>query len=201
MSEVKLIYLHGFNSSPDSFKAQAVKQRIINMPFVDEDGLDNFLEIPEIPPVPADAAKMLSTIAEKARENHTVAFAGSSLGGFYATWLAEKYDARAVLINPAVKPYDLLAKYLGENINYYTSERWMLEPSHIEQFRELDIDPITRPERYLLMLQKGDEKLDYRQAAKKYRGCPSVIEEGGDHSFVNFENHIDRMLAFCGFTL
>jgi len=196
MDQAKLIYLHGFNSSPDSFKARALRQHIYEKLAVNDD-LEHLLEIPEIPPVPTDAIEMLIRRVETAQENHVVALAGSSLGGFYATWLAERYGVKAVLINPAVKPHNLLRKYLGENVNYYTSEHWMLDETHIEQLQDLDIEHISKPDRYLLMLQTGDEALDYRLALEKYSGCPSIIEEGGNHSFVGFENHIDRILDFC----
>lgn len=190
----KLIYLHGFNSSPDSYKARALKLTMQAMQ------LDQYLEIPDIPPVPIDAIEMLVKSTERIQITHNVAFAGSSLGGFYATWLAERFGGKAVLINPAVRPYVLLEKYLGENVNYYTSERWQLNEVHIQQFRELEIDKITQPERYLLMLQTGDETLDYQHAVVKYADCNVVIEEGGDHSFVDFEKHIDRLLQFCEIT-
>lgn len=219
MGAIKLIYLHGFNSSPDSFKARVLRDYMLEKSAraVDDFSLaktsqkitghkitspektnpEFLLEIPAIPPAPVDAIEMLTRCVEVAQKKYTVALAGSSLGGFYATWLAEKYGSRAVLINPAVRPHDLLRKYLGENINYYTSERWMLDETHIEQLHKLEVEPITQPDRYLLMLQKGDEKLDYRLAVEKYSGCPSIIEEGGNHSFVEFESHIDRILDFC----
>ena len=124
--------------------------------------------------------------------------AGSSLGGFYATALAEHYGCRAVLINPAVRPHLLLQKYIGENVNYYTDEHWQFDASHVEQLRQLDVAHISQPQRYLLMLQTGDETLDYRDAEAKYAGCPAIMEQGGDHSFAGFERHIPRMLEFCG---
>ena len=165
---------------------------------MEQRGMLDQLIIPEIPPVPAQAMSMLKAIYEENKQLSDVAVAGASLGGFYATYLAEHYACKAVLINPAVRPHVLLKKYLGENVNYYTSEHWKLDDSHIEQLRELDTVTITQPERYLLMLQKGDEALDYRQALEKYADCPSVIEEGGDHSFAGFENHIPQILDFCG---
>lgn len=192
MKPVKLIYLHGFNSSPKSHKANVL------WAYMHKQGLDSSLDIPAIPPVPFDAIDTLMKRVEMAQKKYTVAFAGSSLGGFYATWLAERYGARAVLINPAVRPHLLLEKYLGENINYYTSEQWVLDESHIEQFRRLEVDTISRPERYLLLVQTGDETLDYRDAVKKYAECRSIIEQGGDHSFMNFEDHIEQILDFCG---
>jgi len=169
--------------------------------YMDQHGMLDQLIIPEIPPVPAQALAMIKAIIGEIREQADVAIAGASLGGFYATCLAEQYGCKAVLINPAVRPHVLLEKYLGENINYYTSEHWMLDDSHIEQFRQMDVDVITQPERYLLMLQKGDEALDYRQALEKYADCPLVLEEDGDHSFAGFENHIPQILDFCGISM
>jgi predicted esterase YcpF (UPF0227 family) len=192
MRSTRLLYLHGFNSSPQSHKAKALHA------YMAQRGLLEQLIIPEIPPAPADAMAMLMALYEQQPADVTLALAGSSLGGFYATVLAERFGSKAVLINPAVRPHLLLEKYLGENINYYTSERWLLDATHIEQFRELDTATISHPERYLLLLQKGDETLDYRQALEKYRGCQLVLEEGGDHSFAGFEDHIEQILKFCG---
>ncbi len=129
-----------------------------------------------------------------------LSLAGSSLGGFYATWLAEQYNCPAVLINPAVNPHVLLEKYLGENTNYYTAESWVLKQAHIEQFRKLNIENITNPHRYLLMLQAGDETLDYKQALRKYAGCHSIVEQGGSHEFSGFERYLDKILSFCNVT-
>lgn len=195
MQQTKLIYLHGFNSSPDSFKARALQAYFDEKYPGSKFGAEFILEIPAVPPVPDEAIELLVRRVESAMMKSNVALAGSSLGGFYATWLAERYGLKAVLINPAVKPHALLQKYLGENINYYTSQRWMLNESHIEQLRKLEID-VTRPERYFLMLQTGDETLDYRQAEEKYKGSASLIEEGGSHAFDNFEAHIEVILDF-----
>lgn len=194
MKSTRLIYLHGFNSSPQSYKARAL------LAVMQEKSLEQILEIPEIPPVPAEAIEMLISSAENAQKTHKLAFAGSSLGGFYATWLAERFGSRAVLINPAVRPHELLEKYLGENVNYYTSEQWVLNETHIQQFRDLDVEHITQPERYLVMLQTGDETLDYRHAIEKYTGCNLVVEEGGEHAFTDFEKQIDKLLEFCEIT-
>ncbi len=188
----QLIYLHGFNSSPESHKAKVLQAAM------QEKGLDQYLQVPEIPPVPVEAIEMLTNCVEKAQTSYNVAFAGSSLGGFYATWLAEHFGGKAVLVNPAVRPHVLLEKYLGENVNYYTSEKWVLNQTHIQQFRDLDVEKITQPERYLVKLQTGDETLDYQLAVDKYAGCHVEIEAGGDHSFTNFEQHIDSLLDFCG---
>lgn len=192
MSATRLLYLHGFNSSPESYKAKALHA------YMEQRGMLDQLIIPDIPPVPADAMTLLVGLFEQNRKSGQVAVAGSSLGGFYATCLAERFGCKAVLINPAVRPHLLLQKYLGENKNYHTAESWMLDASHIEQLRQLDTVSITQPERYLLLLQTGDETLDYRQALEKYQDCPLVLEHGGDHSFVGFDNHIEQILNFCG---
>ena len=146
---------------------------------------------------PADAVSLLQQHADAITKDGQLALAGSSLGGFYATWLAEHYHCPAVLINPAVKPHELLEKYLGENTNYYTDERWVLDNTHIDQFRRLYIENITDPQRYFLLLQTGDQTLDYREAEQKYRGSPSLIEQGGSHEFSGFERHLDKILKFC----
>ena len=190
----RILYLHGFNSSPQSHKARLLHE------YMQCQGLAENIEIPEIPPMPADAIALLHKRAEVIQQEQGLAVAGSSLGGFYATWLAENFNCPAVLINPAVRPHELLEKYLGENTNYYTAERWVLDKVHIEQFRELYIEKITRPERYLLMLQTGDETLDYRDAVEKYAVCPSIIEPGGSHEFDGFERHLDKLLSFCHVT-
>ena len=192
MKKTRLIYLHGFNSSPESHKSRALHA------YMDEKGMLDRLISPAIPPVPEDAMALLVDLYESNQQHGDIALAGSSLGGFYATCLAERFGCKAVLINPAIRPHLLLEKYLGENINYYTSEHWMLDESHIKQLREMDVKAITHAERYLLMLQKGDEALDYRQALEKYSDCPTILEEGGDHSFAGFENHIPQILNFCG---
>lgn len=187
----KILYLHGFNSSPESHKARVLHE------YMKRTGLGDRIDIPKIPPLPADAIKLLSQRAQQITQDYELSIAGSSLGGFYASWLAEKYNSQAVLINPAVRPHELLRKYLGENTNYYTAENWVLNETHIEQFRELYVETISDPERYLLMLQTGDETLDYREALEKYAGCHAIVEQGGSHEFSEFDRHLDKILEFC----
>ena len=190
----KILYLHGFNSSPGSHKAGVLHD------YMKRKGLSDRIDIPEIPAAPVDAIGLLQQRAKEITKRYALSLVGSSLGGFYATWLAEKYNCPAVLINPAIKPHELLRKYLGENINYYTDQSWVLDEEHIRQFRELYIDKVSNPQRYLLMLQTGDETLDYREALEKYSTSPSIVEQGGSHEFSEFERHLDKILDFCDVT-
>ncbi len=187
----KLLYLHGFNSSPQSHKAQLLRA------YMHARGCGNLVNIPQIPEVPEEARRVLEDTAEKILAEYTLSVAGSSLGGYYATWLAEKYQCPAVLINPSVKPYETLEAYLGENKFYFSDKTWTFDRSHIQQLKAMDVVKISHPENYLLLLQTGDETLDYRQAAEKYKNAECVIEQGGDHAFTGFENHIQRLLDFC----
>jgi len=189
----KIIYLHGFNSSPESYKARAMLDHMIKT------GDQKSLVIPELSHYPDEAIAQISTVIDSLlSENATaqIGFIGSSLGGYYATWFAEKYDSPAALINPSVRPYESLADYIGENENYHTSEKWQFEQKHIQQLLDIEVECISDPARYLVLLQTGDEVLDYRQAEKKYVGCNLLIEEGGDHSFTGFENHIEKISSF-----
>ncbi|MGB5582289.1 MAG: YqiA/YcfP family alpha/beta fold hydrolase [Gammaproteobacteria bacterium] len=194
MTRSRILYLHGFKSSPESHKAKLLQA------YMRRRDLSDYIEIPQIPPIPVDAIELLRGRAELITRDTGLSLVGSSLGGFYATWLAEKYHCPAVLINPAVKPHELLKQYLGENTNYYTAERWVLNESHIRQFSELYIEKITQPQRYLLMLQTGDQTLDYREAKEKYADCPCIIEQGGTHEFEGFERYLDKILSFCNVT-
>ena len=164
-------------------------------------GLRQQLTIADIPPEPDRAAAYLLQQAQTIRQHAVLCLCGSSLGGFYATWLAEQFDCRAALINPAVRPHTLLKKYLGENKNYHTGESWRFEQRHVDTLREMYLPTIRHPERYLVLLQTGDETLDYRDAAEYYRDCKLVIEQGGSHAFDHFESHIPKILDFLGFDM
>ena len=183
-----LIYIHGFNSSPASAKAQLVKSRLEAM------GRGAEFLAPALPHSPAQAASLLDALASR---HSGAALIGSSLGGYYATWLAEKYALRAALLNPAVRPYDLLSTHLGVQQNLYSGERYEFSARHIEELRALEVATIT-PARYLLVTATGDEVLDYRQALDRYRGCRSILIEGADHGLSTFADYVDAVLEFCG---
>lgn len=193
-----LLYIHGFNSSPASFKASLLKQ------YVESRHRADCLLTPSLSGVPEKAIAQLVALIEPVVTGRMknispqVCLIGSSLGGYYATWLAERFDCRAVLVNPAVRPYDLMGNYLGNNVNFHTGENFELTRDHIEQLRQLEVARITKPDRYLLMLQTGDEVLDYKLAIEKYPAVPSIVEEGGGHEFMGFDRHLETVLAFCG---
>jgi hypothetical protein len=132
-----------------------------------------------------------------ARAKPPVTLVGSSLGGFYATHLAEKHGLRAVLLNPAVTPQLDLESYLGTQRNLYTGEAYELTRDHIAEWRALEM-PVIHPERYLLIVETGDEALDYREAVRKYAGARQVVIEGGDHTLASFPEHLPLILEFAG---
>lgn len=122
---------------------------------------------------------------------------GSSLGGYWCTYLAEKYDLPAVLINPSVSPYEMMPNYLGQPLkSYHSDDTYTLTVAHVDEIKSVDTPIIARPDNYWLMLQSGDEVLDYRQALDKYPDSKLLLEDGGDHSFQNFERHIEAAIEF-----
>jgi hypothetical protein len=183
-----LIYIHGFNSSPASSKAQLLKARLVAL------GRGAEFAAPALPHSPAQAAALLDALAVR---NPGAALVGSSLGGYYATYLSEKHGLKAVLLNPAVRPYELLAGHLGPQQNFHTGERYEFAPRHVEELRVLEVAAIT-PERFLLIAATGDEVLDYRAAVTRYRGCRQIVIDGSDHGLSDFGNHVDAVLEFCG---
>ena len=183
-----LIYIHGFNSSPASSKAQLLKARLETL------GRGAEFAAPALPHSPAQAAALLD---EFALRNPDAALVGSSLGGYYATYLAEKHGLKAVLLNPAVRPYELLAPHVGRQKNFHTGEEYDFTAKHVAELRALEVAAVT-PERYLLVAATGDEVLDYRAAVARYRGCRQIVIEGGDHGLSDFGSHMDAVLEFCG---
>jgi predicted esterase YcpF (UPF0227 family) len=150
---------------------------------------------PQLPHRPAEA---IATIEQwmKQHGSSVVSFAGSSLGGFYATVLAERYGGRAVLINPAIDPARDLARYRGTQHNPYTGESYELGDEHFDNLVRLKVTRVTRPSRYLLLVQSGDEVLDWREAVAYYAGGFQSVQGGGDHAFASFPSEIPAVLQF-----
>ena len=184
-----IVYLHGFNGSPQSAKAQYLKR------YLDERGRGAEFICPQLPPRPDLALAVVETeMAQPPKEKITLV--GSSLGGFYATWLAEKHNVRAVLINPAIDPHRGLRACLGPQQAFHGDERYELTEEHLRQWKELVVMNV-HPERYLLLVETGDEVLDYRAAVRKYRGAKQIVVQGGDHSLASFPEQIPLILEFA----
>jgi predicted esterase YcpF (UPF0227 family) len=187
-----LLYLHGFRSSPQSTKArQLAAHMATHQPQVQ-------WWCPQLPPSPRAAMDMLlQGISRWPQQN--MAVVGSSLGGFYATHVAEQTGCRAVLINPAVDPARDLAQYIGEQTSWHApEERFFFQPGYVDELQTLACGPLTHPERVLAFIAKGDEVLDWRDMHARYANSPQVLLEGGDHALSDFESHLPRLLAFLG---
>lgn len=184
-----LLYIHGFLSSPLSFKAQQTQAWLAaNHPEID-------YYCPQLSPYPLETQQLLEQLVESILPKPLYVM-GSSLGGFWATWLAEKYNLRALLVNPAVNPHHFMPKYVGMDLkSYHRDDHYSLQPHHIDEIIQVDVQP-TRLANYWLLVQTGDETLDYRHAVAKYAGCKQTIEEGGDHAFQGFERYLESGLAF-----
>jgi predicted esterase YcpF (UPF0227 family) len=183
-----VIYIHGFNSSPASSKAQLLKARLEGL------GRGGEFAAPALSHRPREAAVQLDALIAQHPDAVPV---GSSLGGYYATYLAEKHGLKAVLLNPAVRPYELLASLVGRQENFHTGEEYDFTPQHIAELRAFEVDSIT-PARYLLLAATGDEVLDYRTSVARYRGCRQIVIEGSDHGLGDFAGYLDVVLEFCG---
>jgi predicted esterase YcpF (UPF0227 family) len=190
LTTTHVLYLHGFRSSPQSTKARQVAAVMATQ----------FPHItwwcPQLPPSPKAAAEL---IAEGTAEwpAHSMAVIGSSLGGFYATWLAAQRGCKAVLLNPAIHPARDLAKYIGEQTAWHDpAERFHFAPEFVDELRVLEVGPIPHPERVWALIAKGDEVLDWREMRARYPGSHQVVMEGGDHAISNFETYLPQVLDF-----
>jgi predicted esterase YcpF (UPF0227 family) len=185
-----LIYLHGFRSSPSSFKARMIGERMAAL------GRAADYACPALPVSPREAIELVERTWRLGGADTLV---GSSLGGCYATRLAERHGCRAVLLNPATRPADGLARYLGPQTMYHDpSHAFELLPRHLDELRAIEVAAITRPERYLLVAATGDELLDWRQMVAAYPGARHRVIEGSDHGLSDFAAHLDEVLAFAG---
>jgi uncharacterized protein len=185
-----ILYLHGFLSSPASTKARQLRAAL------ERAGQESEFVCPQLPVSPRAAAEVALASAQLEDPARLVAV-GSSLGGYYATWLAERLGCRAVLLNPAVRPYENLRSQVGPRTDYAGRAVQVL-PEHLDELRALETPPITQPRRYLLVAATGDELLDYRDMLARYAGCATRLVEGSDHALSDFERHLPEVLRFCG---
>ena len=185
-----LLYIHGFNSSPASFKANVLKEAFARAGHGDE------FFCPALPHRPAQAMALLESILPQ-QSRDAVTLVGSSLGGFYGTYLTEKYGARCVLLNPAIDPHDGLRAYLGTQKNLYTGDEYVLTEQHLDEMRALFVPQLKNLERYLLITATGDEVIDYRAGVARYAGAEQIIIQGSDHGMGDFADYLDKILLYA----
>lgn len=194
-----ILYIHGFNSSPLSVKAEQTREYF----------LQNFSDInfycPQLTSNPKGAIHQLEQIIQSSEVDSSWCLMGSSLGGYFASYLSEKYNFPCVLINPTIKPFELLKDYFGEQVNPYTEEVYQVTREHMIELKEIESKSPSLNEQqknnYLVMVQTDDEVLNYQEAVEKYQHCRLVVEQGGDHSFVDFEKHLPKIADFFQFTV
>jgi uncharacterized protein len=186
-----ILYLHGFRSSPLSFKARMIAERMAAL------GHEAEFLCPQLSASPREAIDLAAGLAAGiAPERLTLV--GSSLGGYYATFLAERLGCRAVLLNPAVKPPRELEKYVGVTTTFHSNERFEFKAEYVDELKALAVERITRPERYFLLAATGDELLDWREMVAHYPGARQLVIEGSDHGISDFAQYLDRVLGFGG---
>jgi predicted esterase YcpF (UPF0227 family) len=184
-----LLYLHGFRSSPQSAKAQRMAREVATRhPAV-------HWWCPQLPASPKQAMDMVVT--EVAHwPQVSMAVVGSSLGGFYATWVAERLGCKAVLLNPAVYPARDLKKYIGEQTSWHDPQaRFFFDPAFVDELLALQCGALVQPQRYMTVIAKGDEVLDWREMHGRYAQTQELLLEGGDHAISDFEQHLPGVMA------
>jgi uncharacterized protein len=187
-----LVYLHGFLSSPGSAKARCLARAVDALP----PAIRPRLRIPALAFSPAAA---VAAEVDRCREDGDgLTLVGSSLGGYYATVIAERLGVRAVVINPAVRPYDGLRRFCGPQHNLHTGERFEVTAAHFDELAAMKVDRITRPDRYFLLQRSGDELLDWREAVAFYAGASQYVAGGGDHGWTDFDDEVPAVLRFAG---
>ncbi|BBP02628.1 esterase YqiA [Sulfuriferula plumbiphila] len=184
-----IIYIHGFNSASGSGKARELHT------WLAAHGRGAEFACPDLPHRPAAAIALLSERIS-ALPGAQVKLIGSSLGGFYATWLADRFDVKAALINPAVHVQHALKSALGPQKNYHTGEEYVFTQQHLDELAVLDRPAPLRPQNLLLLVETGDAVLDYRDAVNYYAASRQIVVPGGDHGFQSFPQYIETILEF-----
>jgi len=187
-SLASILYIHGFNSSPQSHKA------LITKAYINQYFPSVKFYCPQIAVTPKKAIQQLESFFDK-YPDESWCLIGSSLGGYFSTYLSEKFNVKAVLVNPAVKPYELLKDYVGRQINPYTNEEYRVENTYLEDLVAIEQQKIVK-NNYLVMVQTGDEVLNYHQAVVKFQHSLLIVQPGGDHSFINYEAMLPTITDF-----
>jgi hypothetical protein len=187
-----IVYLHGFRSSPQSFKARLIGQRMREL------GLEARYQCPQLSERPATA--MADALAlTSGMDAADLTLIGSSLGGFYAAWMAEKLGCRAVLLNPAIRAHEKLRRHVGTQTAYHdASTSFEFRAEYLVELAGMHVEVITRPERYMVLAATGDELLDWREMVGAFPGARHKVIQGSDHGMADFADHMDEVLAFAG---
>ena len=185
-----ILYLHGFLSSPLSGKARQMQAAMAAL------GLGDDFLCPALPVSPRAAAEMVLALAQL-EDPARLSLVGSSLGGYYASWLAERVGCRAVLLNPAIRPYDHLFTEPGWHTDY-AGNTVEIRAEFADELRALATGAVTRPDRYFLLAATGDRVIDYRDMLEQYAGCRIRLIEGSDHALSDFPAYLPEVLDFCG---
>ncbi len=192
MSSTLLVYLHGFRSSPRSSKAVMTGEAIKALSTA-----DNPIEwyCPQLLASPKQSMDMVTKHIDLSKADRMVVI-GSSLGGFYANYLAEKYGCKAVALNPAVRAARELAPHVGMMTSYDSDEPFDFRPEYIDELKALQVKRISNPGRYFLIAAKGDELLDWKEMVEFYPGSKQLILEGSDHGIADYPDHLSKVLEF-----
>lgn len=188
---MSLIYLHGFRSSPASYKARLLGTAL------HERGRAGQYQCPALPASPRQAIALAQALIGPTPAP-ALTLVGSSLGGFYATWLAERTGCRAVVINPVVHAARELQHHIGLHQQYHSNAPFEFRPEYVNELEALAVSTISRPERYLLLAATGDEVLDWREMRDHYAGARQIIIPGSDHGLSDFAQWLPEVLAFAG---
>ncbi len=192
MSKTLLVYLHGFRSSPRSSKAVMTGEGIktISTP-------EHFIEwyCPQLLASPKESMALVEDQIKRSSADRLVVV-GSSLGGFYANYLAEKYNCKAVVLNPAVRAARELAPHVGMMTAYDSDEPFDFRPEYIDELKTLQVERISNPARYFLIAAKGDELLDWQEMVHFYPGANQLVLEGSDHGISEYANYLPQVLKF-----
>ena len=199
---MRLLYLHGFRSSPQSSKAQLMAAKV---KAANRKQAAIAWHCPPLPSSPGQAFEQIwqwATAPDEATRKVPLAIVGSSLGGFYAAALTERLlrvgvYARCVLLNPAPYPARDLAAYTGQVKNWHDAGGFEFTPQHVDELKVIETQAFTRPERYMAVIAQGDEVLDWREMTQRYPAGTLRLLEGGDHAISDFEMYADEVLAFC----
>lgn len=186
-----ILYLHGFRSSPQSFKTGLLAQRMQVL------GRGAEYHCPQLPASPRAAVAVALDIARSVAPQE-LTLVGSSLGGYYAIWLAEKLGCRAVLLNPAIHAARDLASQVGVKTQYHSNQPFEFKAEYIDELKALAVDQITQPERYFLIAATGDELLNWREMVAHFPQARQRVIDGSDHGLSDFSQYVDQVLAFCG---